>query len=85
MEDCTKLEALKEEMINEGLGCVRVRYLGDSMVLLTEEEDEDISKLIEENIECLELSHRFPRLYVISNCKNKTIEELEEWNETKWE
>jgi len=33
----------------------------------------------------LPLSHRFPRLFAISNCRNKTIEELGEWKENNWE
>lgn len=31
------------------------------------------------------LSHKFSRLYTISNCKNKTIKQFGEWNETSWE
>jgi len=35
MKDYMSMEVLREEMLHEGLGSIRVRYLGDNQVLLT--------------------------------------------------
>jgi len=47
------LVILKESFLLNGIGFIRLRYLGDNVVLLTGEEDVDLVKEVDENKEWL--------------------------------
>jgi len=50
-----EIETLKENFFLAGLQFISVRYLGDNLVLLTEEDDTDMKKVIEESSEWLSM------------------------------
>jgi len=59
------MEFIREELIQEGLGCIRARYLGDKQVLLTGLEGAKLLEIIEGNRETL----------------GKIFEVIKPWNE----
>jgi len=53
------LENLKESFILNGLGFICLRYMNDNAVLITGEDDMDLTKVVEENKAWLETIFEF--------------------------
>ena len=53
MEKYTPIEVIREELLQEGVGSIRVRYMGDKQVLLTTQDGIKLFDIIEANNESL--------------------------------
>jgi len=53
------LENLKESFILNGLGFMHLRYIDDNAMLITREDDMDLTKVIKENKAWLETNFEF--------------------------